>query len=375
MMLVAWFLLLQIIPWRAAAVAPPSICIDADGFASVSISGCPDGNVFRIASANAFNILWSVWTPTGVPHPPHLGNWSTSFQTLEQLHANNLTFARVFGSPWGWKDILLWQTSPLNYWQNMSKVLEKAKALGVRLHISITPTLQQFAIAANCSGIRELITNTSNRSCYVFVKKYVQEMVSRYKDDSTVLTWGMGNELNLQADGCSYNKSASEYFSTDEMMEFSRRYVSWVKEIDPKRPLGSDMGLARTRAKHLAGIPGGGRACVSPTNPKGDCEDNCTAVPRDTLQDFKEMMAILSEPFDFVSAHIYGCYPPFARFSFCDGDNTSIAPLKAAKEVADRLGKPLFVGEFGAPACVKNGWASEECLAFPRKLLQYQVGV
>ena len=194
------------------AAAPPSICLDSDGFASVSRSGCRTGTPFRIASANAFNILWSAWTPTSFPHPPHIGNWSTSFQTLEQLHANNLTFARVFGSPWGWKNILLWRTEPSNYWKNMSKVLEKAKTLGVRLHISITPTLHQFAIAANCSSTRELITDDSSNSCQNTVKDYVQDMVSRYKDDPTVLSWGMGNELNLQADGCSYNKSHGYYW-------------------------------------------------------------------------------------------------------------------------------------------------------------------
>ena len=140
--------------------------------------------------------------------------------------------------------------------------------------------------------------------------------------------------------------------------------------------MGSDMGQARTRAKHLAALNGGGAACVNAHNPKGDCEVNCSAVPKDSLADFKQITKILSAPFDLVSVHNYGCYPPFAEFSFCDGDHTSIAALQAAKEVADEMGKPLFVGEFGAPACNVaggTGWDSDECLAFPRKLLDYQV--
>ena len=139
---------------------------------------------------------------------------------------------------------------------------------------------------------------------------------------------------------------------------------------------GSDMGQPRTRAKHLAALKGGGAACVNAHNPNGDCEVNCSAVPRDSLEDFKAITKILSEPFDYVSVHDYGCYPPFAEFSFCNGDNTSTAPLQAAKEVADEMGKPLFVGEFGSPECNipgGPGWSSEECLAFPRKLLDYQV--
>lgn len=355
----------------------PSICLNATGFAFVSSTGCPAGaTLFTHAGADAFNILWSVWTPTQAPHPPHMGNWSTTVATLEQMAAAKLPFARVFGTPWGAEQIMLWRTAKSEYWANVTKVVHKANAIGVRLHMSITPTLPQFAIAAGCGSTRELITNEDSSGCRGVLKEYVQEMVGRFKDDATILSWGMGNELNLRADGCSYNKSRGEYFTTTEMMAFSTLYVSWVKELDPTRPIGSDMGQPRTRAKHLAALKGGGAACVNAHNPNGDCEVNCSAVPRDSLEDFKAITKILSEPFDYVSVHDYGCYPPFAEFSFCNGDNTSTAPLQAAKEVADEMGKPLFVGEFGSPECNipgGPGWSSEECLAFPRKLLDYQV--
>jgi hypothetical protein len=366
------------VPQQQQKQQQPSICLNETGFAFVSSAGCPaSASPFRHAGADAFNILWSVWTPTEAPHPAHGGNWSTSAATLEQMAAAKLPFARVFGSPWGWQQILLWRTAKEQYWANMTRVVGKAKAVGVKLHLSITPTLSQFAIAAGCPSTRELITNEGGSGCRGILKDYVQDMVGRFKDDATILSWGMGNELNLEADGCSYNKSRGEYFSTAEMMAFSRQYVGWVKELDPLRPMGSDMGQARTRAKHLAALKGGGVACVNPrTNPRGDCEVNCSVVPKDSLADFKQITAILSEPFDWVSVHNYGCYPPFAEFSFCNGDHTSIAALQAAKEVADEMGKPLFVGEFGAPACNVAGgagWASDDCLAFPRKLLDYQV--
>ena len=360
-----------------AALQQPSICLNETGFAFVSAAGCRAGATpYRHTGADAFNILWSVWSPTQAPHPPHIGNWSTSAATLEQMAAAKLPFARVFGSPWGWEQIALWRSDTEQYWANMTRVVDKAKAVGARLHLSITPTLSQFAIAAGCPSTRELITNEGGSGCREVLKQYVQDMVGRFKDDATILSWGMGNELNLEADGCSYNKSRGEYFSTAEMMAFSTLYVSWVKELDPLRPMGSDMGQARTRARHLSALKGGGAACVNAHNPKGDCEVNCSVVPKDSLADFKQITRILSEPFDMVSVHNYGCYPPFAEFSFCNGDNTSIATLQAAKEVADEMGKPLFVGEFGSPACNVAGgagWESDECLAFPRKLLDYQV--
>ena len=82
----------------------------------------------------------------------------------------------------------------------------------------------------------------------------------------------------------------------------------------------------------------------------------------------------LTGPFDYVSIHDYGCYPPFAVRPFCNGNSISLAPLHAAKEVADAVGKPLFVGEFGSPDCGKSGWDSNsDCMAYPTALLQYQV--
>jgi hypothetical protein len=39
----------------------------------------------------------------------------------------------------------------------------------------------------------------------------------------------------------------------------------------------------RTRALHLSKLNGGGAACVDPvSNPHGDCEVNCSVIPRDS---------------------------------------------------------------------------------------------
>lgn len=255
----------------------------------------------------------------------------------------------------------------------------RVRELDLKLHISITPTLEQFALAANTS-IRDLIANPSSPA-RTLVKAYVVDMVTRYMNDTAVLSWGMGNELNLGADGCSYAglpgqpTRAEAYYSTAEMMKFAIEYVSWIKALDKTgRPIGSDMGAPRTRAKHLAALPGGGAACVNQHNRQGDCEVNCSAIPKDTVQDYKDALTTLTGPFDYVSIHDYGCYPPFAVRPFCNGNSISLAPLHAAKEVADAVGKPLFVGEFGSPDCGKSGWDSNsDCMAYPTALLQDQV--
>lgn len=355
------------------------ICVDGrTGFASMSQAArCPTGSApFRAASANQFNVLWSAWHPTKPPHPRNMGNLSTSFKALEDMAAANLTFFRVFGSPWAAADIMLWQRDPAAYWAAMEAVVGKATSLGLRMHVSITPTLSQWALAFNTT-VRSLITDPADPGRSM-VKAYVTEMVSRYKDNTTVLTWGMGNELNLAADGCAYANGpgmppkADTYFSTAQMMAFANDYIGWIRALDPRRPIGSDFGKPRTRALHLSKIAGGGAVCVDPvSNPHGDCEVNCSAVPRDTRDEYKQALRVLTGPFDMVSVHDYGCYPPFAAFEFCEAPD-SLETLSAAKEVADELQKPLFVGEYGSPASVANGWACPDCMDYPTKLLQYQ---
>jgi hypothetical protein len=289
-----------------AFVFAADVCIDSKTeLASVQENCAAGSTAFRAASANIFNLLWSVWTPTQWPHPAHIGNWSTSYRALEDMKQANLTYFRVFGTPWAAKDILLWKTSTASYWKNMTTMVTKVGELGLKMHVSITPTLSQFAIAANCTT-RELITNKTGHG-RTMLKAYVRDMVGRFKDDTTVLTWGMGNELNLAADGCSYGgipgqpSKADSFFTTAEMMSFSRDYVSWIRDVDPTRPIGSDMGKPRTRAMHLATTQGGGEKCVNVYNPHGDCEVNCSVVPKDSEQDYKQYLRLVSEPFDLVS--------------------------------------------------------------------------
>lgn len=363
----------------ASVVRAAEICVhDTTGFASMSPTQCPVGSrPFRAASANQFNVLWSAWTPTKPPHPPHLGNLTTSFKALEDMAAANLTFFRVFGSPWAAKDILLWRDDPARYWAAMEAVVGKASELRLKMHVSITPTVSQWAVAFNTT-VRALITDRSDPG-RLAVKAYVSDMVTRWARNSTVLTWGMGNELNLAADGCMYANGpgmppkADTYFSTGEMMAFADDYIGWIRAIDNTgRPIGSDFGKPRTRATHLSELAGGGAACVDPvSNPHGDCEVNCSAVPRDSRVEYKRALTALTGSFDLVSVHDYGCYPPFAEFAFCEAPD-SLETLSAAKEVADTLQKPLFIGEYGSPASVASGWACPDCLDYPTKVLRYQ---
>ncbi len=191
----------------------------------------------------------------------------------------------------------------------------------------------------------EFITNATSRT-RLAIKAYHQDFVSRFKASPAILFWELGNEMNLFFDGCAYDKSPGAFVSTLEGLAWIRDATGYIKAIDPERPVNSGMGTPRSRAKGLMSTPGGGAACVTPSNPKGDCAAACTTVPADTEADFVDVLKLYYADADIFTAHFYGCAAPYGNLSWCD-DPASTAPLDVFVATATALGKPLYVGEFG----------------------------
>lgn len=152
--------------------------------------------------------------------------------------------------------------------------------------------------------------------------------------------------MNLFFDGCSYDKSPGAFVSTAEGLAWQRDAIAYIKEVDPERPVNSGMGTPRSRAKHLMDTPGGGAACVTPANPKGDCAAACTTVPADSMDDYLDVLKLYYADQEIVTGHSYGCAPPFGNLSFCD-DPASTLPVQLLVQTATALDKPVYVGEYG----------------------------
>ena len=155
--------------------------------------------------------------------------------------------------------------------------------------------------------------------------------------------------MNLGWDGCTYDKSDGAFFTSAEGLAYLRAAAADIRAVDASaRPINTGMGSPRSRATALAAAPRGGRGCVTPENPKGDCAF-CVGLPADTEAETSALVRAMYADFDVVSSHYYGCAPPFGNYSWCTGDNSSTLPLRVFKAAADALNKPLYVGEFGDP--------------------------
>jgi len=324
-------------------------CVDdTKGWVTALESPCPAGtSSFRGASVNLFDIFWGAWG-TGGPN----ATLATALSAVRDASASGYRFARTFASPWGYRDWAWFNPATRDaYWEAAAAVVKEAERANLKLIPSLWHGCPDTGAPCNPANVlfnesyRTFITDASSRT-RLTIKAYHQDFVSRFKASPAILFWELGNEMNLFFDGCSYDKSPGAFVSTLEGLAWIRDATGYIKAIDPERPVNSGMGTPRSRAKALMNTPGGGAACVTPANPKGDCAAACTALPADTEADFADVLQLYYADADILTAHFYGCAAPYGNLSWCD-DPASTAPLDVFVATATALGKPLYVGEFG----------------------------
>lgn len=342
-------LLLSCLLATGAGASYPDFCVsDAKGYVIALSNPCPAGtSALRTTGVNLFDIFWGAWG-TGGPN----ATMQTSLAAIRDAAASGFRVARTFASPWGYTGWGWFDPSTRDaYWAAASALVAEAEARDVKLIPSLWHGCPDTSLPCNPAQVlfnetyREFITNATSRT-RLAIKAYHQDFVSRFKNSPSILMWELGNEMNLFFDGCTYDKSPGAFISTAEGLAWQRDAIAYIKAVDPERPVNSGMSVPRSRAKHLMNTPGGAAACVSAANPQGDCAAACTAVPADSEADFADMLALYSENQDVLTAHFYGCAPPYGNLSWCD-DPASTAPLQALVSAATALQKPLYVGEFG----------------------------
>jgi hypothetical protein len=329
----------------AGAKVSPDFCVSTTlGYVTAVAAPCPAGTTaLRGVGVNTFDVFWGAWGTGG-----ENATLATSLQAVRDASASGFRFARAFGAPWSYADWAWMDNSKREaYWAAAAAVIAEAELVDLKFVISLGHGCPDSTEGCNPAVVlhnetyREFVTNASSLTRST-LREYHADFVGRFKSSPAVLLWELGNEMNLVFDGCSYDKSDGAYITTAEGLAYLKAAAADVKAVDPVRPVNTGMSSPRTRAKHLMAVPGGGRSCVTPANPNGDCE-LCWQVPADSQQDSADVVALYYANFDIVSSHFYGCAPPYSNFSWCGGDNTSSLPIAVFKAAADALGKPLYV--------------------------------
>jgi hypothetical protein len=119
--------------------------------------------------------------------------------------------------------------------------------------------------------------------------------------------------------------------STDQVIKFTRRLASHIRSLDPNHKISSGFGLPRPAAEHLRKKPewSSGGPDWTPDS-AAELQTNLTEIHQDL---------------DIVSIHFYNGAQENERLGISGHANAALLDL--IKPMADAMGKPLFIGEFG----------------------------
>ncbi|ALN83594.1 cellulase family protein [Lysobacter capsici] len=178
-----------------------------------------------------------------------------------------------------------------------------------------------------------LLPGSDNRAA---LKAFALALVTRYRASDTVLFWELGNEFNLNA---KHRNSAELCVTREDIAAYIAEMAAAIKAIDSNHLVAA--GVAQEGdALMLADQPGA-------YNDAGDYFRLYHDIPN----------------VDLSTVHIYEQY----FYPAPSGSANMAVFLQYFKGIADSLGRPLWVGEFGAP--FDQAWSDNNFHDAPMSLL------
>ncbi len=264
---------------------------------------------------------------------------------VEDAAKNNLAFIRFFAHPGYPRDqAMLYDKDPERYWALMDEVFALCRSRGLKL----VPSLQTIPGPYAYMGETGRAILDPKSKTYAWVHRYVEQFVTRYKDDPTVLMWELVNEGMLAADVEMQERSLlpkgvyppgfeprvdgtnDDSLSFDQYLSLYRAQTTLIKSLDPNHLVTS------------------GDAGVRP---------ECTSR-RETFPDFKfrpdtwrqwlaNNLASQPEPLEVYSFHVYGNFE-VAGPNLPWSGMTSLERMTRLVRAVHLVDAPVFLGELGA---------------------------
>lgn len=287
-------------------------------------------------------------------HQTYLGTWfhneqiygsaekakAATIAGVEDASRSGFAFIRFFAGPgYPIESARLYEKDPDAYWRGMDEIFDLCRGLGLR----VIPCLNVTGWNNRVGEHRRAILDPSSKT-WAANRRYVEEFVTRYKDDPIVLMWELENELLLAADvdmkgrrqppRAVYPKGAvvretgerEDSLTWDMVQRIYREQTAFIQSLDPNHLVTS------------------GDAGVRPE----------ATSRRETFPDFRyrddawrehlaNQLASQPEPLDVFSLHHYG--PEATGPKTVDLSSLEQARLSARAVRAARV--PLFIGELG----------------------------
>ena len=206
-----------------------------------------DGERFAEISFNKFDLFWQLFDELSagrnIDDEKNL-KLIAQRKALSDLRANGFRTIRIFASPWDAHAPEVYSNPEKRkiMYSALDKTLELCRDARIRVVWSLgaaTFTDTRWINGARVLGkehIKELIADRDSRSRKLLYS-YLDDIVSRYKDNESIAMWEISNEVTLTADIGIYN--GERHPTLAEVALFFDDVAKRIKDIDPLRLVNS----------------------------------------------------------------------------------------------------------------------------------------
>ena len=239
---------------------------------------------------------------------------------FSQLGANRIPFARLAAGGYKGRDWQLYLTDKESYFRRLDDVIASAEKAHVGLIASLFWSIGGVSENVHESPARWGDPQSATRQ---FMRRYTQEVVSRYADSPAIWGWEFSCELSLPLDKRPGQGNPMRTLNLATFRSAALDFAQTVRRLDPDRIVLTGNSLPRAAAYHNAQ---GGR------------------VAPDTEAQFAQIL-LRDNPDPFNPICIHAAPANMGRYF---GDRrVSYAQLLAACVRAGRsAGKPIYLEEF-----------------------------
>jgi hypothetical protein len=310
---------LQVPPSQALAAMPKGLYVEHGTLMRAR-------HPYRGIGANYFDLFYRL-----LRNP----NDSSSLTNLRRLAQHGIPFVRFMCGGYWPSEQSLYLKKPAEFFARLDWVVDAAERCGMGLipslfwNVSTVPDLMGEPMQAY--GDPKSRTNA-------YIRRFTQQVVTRYRSSEAIWGWEFGNEYNLVADlpnaseyrppvapnlGTPTSRSARDELHWNDIQVALHTFATTVRRYDPQRILLTGNAVPRPSAYH-------------------NLHDHTWQL--DTVSQFETILQRDNpSPIDTLCVHLY----PDPKNIYPGGAKSLQEVVGLLKEVAKKTGKPLVIEEFG----------------------------